>query len=204
MEEKQWIERISYRSDFTSRVTHLTRGKDSKSAFEILCEILDKKTLKASGKEGCIRHNNKAVCFQDIPLYSLSENIMYEKQNSSLCKQNIKTKVRYEAFGLRLNKGNLFIRGGRPVVYGTETEINNMPEDEQWRCVKIDMSNPENIVDWTHEREWRFKGDLHFEYSDIEVIVENEEYYKEFIDRYKEKSLLSEINGIIVLSSQYR
>ena len=79
-----------------------------------------------------------------------------------------------------------------------------MPENEQWRCVKIDIRSPENIIDWAHEREWRLKGDLHFEYNEIDVIVGCEKYYKELIGRYSNSNFLSEINGIIVLNSQCR
>lgn len=204
MEEKQWIERISSRSDFTSRVTHLTKRTDNKSAFEVLCDILGSKTILGSKKDGCIRNGNKAVCFQDLPLYSLAENVRYEEDLSYSKAKAEKIEFRYEAFGLRFNKGHLFTKGGRPVIYGTETEINNMPEDELWRCVKIDLSNSKNIVDWTHEREWRIKNDLHFEYSEIEAIVGCEKCYREFINRYSDNSLLSEINGIIVLNSLYK
>lgn len=204
MKQETWNEHISYRSDFTCRVTHLTRRTDDKTTFDVLCDILDSKTILGSDYNGYVRHGNIAVCFQDIPLHSLTENIRYEERQRCLSAQDDKTKFRYEAFGLRFNKGQLFAKGGRPAIYGTEDELNNMPENEQWRCVQFDLSNSKNIVDWTHEREWRVKGNMHFEYSEIEVIVGNERYYKEFINRYSNSSLLKEINGIVVLDSQYK
>lgn len=204
MNQQQWINHISCRSDFTSRVTHLTRRTDDKNAFEVLCNILDEKTIHASDVSGYIRNGNKAVCFQDVPLHSLTENVRYEEEYGISHAQSNKAKFRYEAFGLRFNKGNLFVKGGRPVIYGTDEELDGMPENEQWRCVKIDIRNPENIIDWTHEREWRIKGNLHFEYSEIEVVVGCEKYYKELVKRYSNSSFLREINGIIVLNSQYR
>lgn len=79
MNEEQWIAHISRRSDFASRITHLTRRTDDKSAFEVLCKILDEKTIIGSGAEGYIRNNCKAVCFQDVPLYAMAENIRYEE-----------------------------------------------------------------------------------------------------------------------------
>lgn len=204
MNQEKWIERISRRCDFTSRITHLTKRTDNQNAFETLCNILDSKTILGSDADGYIRNGNKAVCFQDIPLYSLTENIIYEEELRLSYTQGEETKFRYEAFGLRFNKGQLFKKGGRPVIYGTDDELKKLPESEQWRCVKHDLANSENIVDWTHEREWRYNGDLHFEYNEIEVIVGHEKYYKELINRYSNSSLLSEINGIIVLNSQYR
>ena len=204
MNQERWIKHISCRSDFTSRVTHLTRRTDEKTAFEVLCNILDSKTIIASDSSGYIRNGTRAVCFQDVPLHSLAENIRYEDEHRGFHTQSNKEKIRYEAFGLRFNKGNLFAKGGRPVIYGTDEELDNMPENEQWRCVKIDIRNPENIIDWAHEREWRLKGDLHFEYNEIDVIVGCEKYYKELIGRYSNSNFLSEINGIIVLNSQCR
>lgn len=204
MKQEEWIEHISYRSDFTSRITHLTRRTADKSAFEVLCDILDSKIIFGSDYDGYIRHGNKAVCFQDIPLYSLAENIRYEEKKSYSHTQNEKVKFRYEAFGLRFNKGQLFAKGGRPVIYGTNEELDRLPESEQWRCVQIDLTNSESIVDWSHEREWRIHGDLKFDYSEIEVIVGCKKSYKEFINRYSQTGLLSEINGVIVLNSQFR
>lgn len=115
-----------------------------------------------------------------------------------------KVKYRYEAFGLRFNKGILFQKGARPVIYGTKVELENLPFNEQWRCVQLDLTNPDSIIDWTHEREWRIAGDLQFEYNEIEVIVKDVESYRRFIERYKSQQLLDEINGIVVLNSLFR
>ena len=203
--EEHWIEHICRRSDFTSRITHLTRRTNDKSAFEVLCKILDEKTILGSGSGGYIRQNKKAVCFQDVPLYSLAENVKYEDEYSSKnCTETEKINFRYEAFGLRFNKGLMFQKGARPVIYGSKNELDNLPKTEQWRCVQLDLSDSNNIIDWTHEREWRIEGDFNFEYNEIEVIVGCKKYYQKFIDYYSGKQLLNEINGIIVLNSLFR
>ena len=205
MNQEQWFGHICRRSDFTSRITHLTRRTDEKSAFQILCKILDEKRILGSGLEGYIRQNKKAVCFQDVPLYSLAENVKYEEEYASQNKLGInKVKFRYEAFGLRFNKGNMFQRGARPVIYGLKNELDNLPANEQWRCVQLDLNDSNNIIDWTHEREWRIEGDLTFEYNEIEIILGCKEYYKRFIDYYSDKELLKEINGVIVLDSLFK
>ena len=154
----------------------------------MLCKILDEKTILASSTDGYIRQKQKAVCFQDVPLYSLAENIKYEDEYSA---KNIidtdKIKFRYEAFGLRFNKGLMFQKGARPVIYGSKCELDILPKTVQWRCVQLDLNDSNNIIDWTHEREWRIEGDLKFEYKDIEVIVGCREYYQKFIDYYRGK-----------------
>lgn len=166
---------------------------------------MNEKTLLGSGTDGYIRQNNKAVCFQDVPLYSLAENLAYEDEVRKKCATiENKVKSRYEAFGLRFNKGILFQKGARPVIYGTKSELDNLPSDVQWRCVQLDLTNSNSIVDWTHEREWRIAGDLQFEYNEIEVIVNDAMSYQKFIEHYSGHQLLGEINGIIVLNSLFR
>ena len=205
MNEEQWIDHISRRSDFASRITHLTKRTDDKSAFEVLCKILDEKIILGSGAEGYIRKNCKAVCFQDVPLYAMAENIRYEEECSNE-KQSYQNKAdfRYEAFGIRFNKGHMFQKGARPVIYGKREELDEIPQSEQWRCVQLDLKDSTQIVDWTHEREWRIEGDLQFEYDEIEIIVGCSEYYKKFIEHYSNTQLLREINGIVVLNTLFK
>ncbi len=188
-----------YRSDLSSRISHLTKRSGEKRALENLFSILNTKEIRGSGKEGYIIGNNTAVCFMDIPLQSLAETVQYE--NKVL--QN--AQIKYEGFGLRFNKGTLFQKYlGRPVIYGPSEELKQLiKEDEYWRIVNLDYSNSTEIIDWTHEREWRVKGSVHFEYKDVEVIVYSAESYTEFIKYYRETNpeLLEEIQGIIVLES---
>ena len=185
------------------RLTHLARRTEGKSALEILYEIIDSKTIKGSTNTGFIIGKNSAVCFQEVPLYSIAENIQYvvdaQKEWPS------QKRLRYEAYGLRFNKGQLFYKyKARPVLYGPKDEMTAMlPESEHWRIVTLDLSDHTRIVDWTHEREWRVKGDLSFDYSEVEVIVENPEAYHDFIAHYQavNPEVLQNIQGIIVLDS---
>ena len=63
-------------------------------------------------------------------------------------------KVRYVGVGLMFNKVYAYQRGGRPVVYeDTERAKDLLPEDEWWRIVRYNLTDEENIIDWTHERE---------------------------------------------------
>ncbi len=205
MNEKQWIEHIIRRSDITSRVTHLTRRVEDKSGIEVLYKILEDKKLLASDIGGYVRCGAKAVCFQDVPLYSLAENIKYESEIANeRYKNSNKIKYRYEAFGLRFNKAALYSKGARPVIYGTSDELDRIPDSEQWRCVRMEFNTPNVIIDWSHEREWRIQGDFDFEYNEVEIIIGCKDSYKKFIQHYKDSSILEEINGIVVLDSMFK
>lgn len=203
MDIGSWRKRITDRNDMVARVTHLTRGKDSEEAFENLWNILISRTINGSTTEsGFIVGNKKAVCLQELPLTAISENLLYEE----LLREK-DGKVRYSPFGLRFNKRDVFINNGRPVIYGdTELLKTQLPNNEHWRIVKLNLCDLENIVDWSHEREWRIPGDFEFEYDRTEVIVESEEYYKKFVNRClseERNDILCNINGIITLNSIY-
>lgn len=198
MDLKEWREHIERRSDFATRVTHLTKANESKTAFHNLIKILDEKKIYGSGKDGYIIGDKRAVCFQDVPVQSLAENIKYEREI------NGGASARYEAYGIRFRKNDIFKKGARPVVYGPTKDLKAMlPKNEYWRIVNMDMLDDNSIIDWSHEREWRYPGDLEFKYTDIEVIVWSDKDYREFVDYYRKKNqeLLSRIHGIIVLSS---
>ena len=200
MEFNTWRHHIERRTDFATRVTHLTRSKDGRNAFQNLMKILaDKRIEGSTTSSGYIVGNRKAVCFQDVPLLSLAENIAYEKEMTPEGES-----LRYEPYGLRFNKCRLFRQGARPVIYGPTQELKTqLPSDEYWRIVNMDYNNNDNLIDWTHEREWRIPGDLEFEYKDVEVIVYSPDDYRRMIEMcpINNPELLKQINGIICLKS---
>ena len=209
MNNKEWGERISHRTDISVGVVHLTKEAGELSALEVLMKIIEEQTIVGSTNKtvdghprGFICGNDPVVCFQDVPLYSLSENILWEQQ---LHKKKSESPIRYAPFGLRFDKRYVFRNGGRPVIYEkTDIAKSFLPEDEYWRIVKLDLENNDNIIDWTHEREWRIKGDFHFELSEVEILLSDQSSLKKFNKYCKEKNmenLLNEIKGIVVLKS---
>ena len=209
MNDKEWGKRISHRTDISMGLVHLTKGDGELSPIAVLMKILEEKTIVGSTNKivdghtrGFICGNDPVVCFQDVPLYSLSENILWEQQLHS---QVPESPIRYAPFGLRFDKRYIFRNGGRPVIYEkTNFAKSFLPEDEYWRIVKLDLENDDNIIDWTHEREWRIKGDFHFELSEAEILLSDQSSLKKFNKYCKEKSmenLLDEIKGIVVLKS---
>lgn len=198
MDQKTWGNRLRNRSDMVTRVTHLTRGSSEDTAFNTLCKILIDKKLFASNNKGINVGGAKVCCFQEIPLMSISENLQIEEEIGCAGE-------RYSPFGLRFSKGTLFQKGGRPVIYGDSEELKKaLPSSEHWRIVKMDLTDAEKIVDWSHEREWRVVGDYSFDYSEIEIIVATPIYYRELIDwclSNSHEDILQQINGIVVLNS---
>ena len=209
MNNTEWGKRISHRTDISMGLVHLTKGNGELGPLAVLMNILEEKTLIGSTNKtvnghprGFICGNSPVVCFQDVPLYSLSENILLEQQ---LHTQSPESPIRYSAFGLRFDKRYIFRNGGRPVIYeNTSTAKTFLPEEEYWRIVKLDLENDNNIIDWTHEREWRIKGDFHFELSEVEILLSDQSSLKKFYKYCKEKNmenLLNEVKGIVVLKS---
>ena len=196
MDVSLWRDRISSRTDLVARITHLTRGNSDEEAFDLLWEIIKEKRLKGSGKSGFIVGDKKAVCFQEVPLYSIVENLLFE--------ETLKDRNRYSWFGLRFNKGKMYKRGARPVIYGKTEELKKiLPQNEYWRIVDLDL-DANNVVDWSHEREWRVCGDFQFEYDDIEVIVRDDYFYQLFVNKCIDEDrmdILKGVHGVIPLNT---
>lgn len=146
---------------------------------------------------------NGAVCLQEAPLTAIAENLQYEEK----LRKEENHKVRYLGFGIRFQKNFIYKKNGRPVIYDETNRVKEyLPENEWWRIVKLDLSNKEHIIDWTHEREWRVPGELCFEYSQCEIIVPNSKYYKKFVKYCLGKNredILLKIRGVVVMASVY-
>lgn len=209
MNAQNWAKRISRRSDISMGLVHLTKKTGDLEAFQVLMKILQEQKLIGStnqtingSPQGFICGNNPVVCFQDVPLFSVSENILLEQQ----IREEIKSpKIRYSDFGLRFDKRYIFEKGGRPVIYEkTETAKKFLPQEEYWRIVRLDLEDSNNIIDWTHEREWRIKGDFNFELNQVEILLSNQNSVKSFYNYCENENMLhifKEVKGIITLKS---
>lgn len=209
MNVKDWGKRISRRSDISMGLVHLTKGNDKLNSFQVLMKILKEQKLIGSTNQtingvprGFICGNDPVVCFQDVPLFSLSENILLEQQMHSDAPTS---PIRYTAFGLRFDKRYIFQNGGRPVIYEkTEVAKSFLPNNEYWRIVKLDLDNDDNVIDWTHEREWRIKGDFSFDLNEVEILLSDQDSVNKFYKYCEKKDMLhifKEIKGIITLKS---
>ncbi|HDS1675423.1 TPA: hypothetical protein QEL58_000921 [Stenotrophomonas maltophilia] len=202
---EEWKSRIAQRSDFTTSLVHLTRDAATDSALDVLIKILsDKKLVGSTTASGFIVGSTPAVCLQESPIYSLAQNIYTEQ---SYRKQNPSAKKRYLGVGLQFAKAEVFLKGGRPVIYErTATAKAFLPPDEWWRIVNFDLTTSSAIVDWSHEREWRVPNELSFELNQVAVLLPNSKTYHRFVKRCLAMSrpdFLTDTRGIVQLSSVF-
>lgn len=169
--KNDWIRRISERSDMCSGLVHLTRESlEIPTVLNVLLKILiDGRINGSSTDSGFICGPRRAVCFQDAPLYSISQNVFFEQKK---LEQDSSQKLRYRAFGLAFSKDYLFKKGARPVIYEkTDVAKAFLPQSEWWRIVRLDLSDESAFIDWTHEREWRLPDDLNFELKEVTLVT---------------------------------
>lgn len=176
-------------------LTHLTKSNSGMNVLGVLLKILEEQKLLGSNSTGFIQGSHRAVCFQDSPLTGIAQNVYHEQK---LLEDNKIEKVRYNATGLMFNKAYAFNKGARPVIYEQKEVAKLKFSDELWRVVTLDLSDKTNIIDWTHEREWRIKGDFEFELEEVTVILPNERVYKKFIELV-DKDKLSKLKGIVCM-----
>jgi hypothetical protein len=193
--QDEWIERLRNRSDISRYLYHLTRENGESDCMRVLIKILsERKLVGSTTASGFIVGENKAVCFQDTTTYGLCQNAFHEQK---LSLENLN--VRYSPVGLGFAKDYIYKKGGRPVIYEkTQIAKEILSKDEWWRIVNFDLTNENKLIDWTHEREWRIKGDLEFDLEDTYVVLVNSDYYKGFIDII-DYDIMKELGGIIVL-----
>lgn len=198
---EKWRKRFKNRSDITLTLTHLTReqlqGDGTKlSSIDVLLKILKEQKIIGSLRTGYIHGKHPAVCFQESPQYDIAQNIIHESEY----REELGGKVRYSSNGLIFVKKYVYLKGGRPVIYENINDAKKMlPEEEWWRIVSHNLDDKQNIVDWTHEREWRVKGDFEFELSAAYILLGSSKAYKEFINK-AEVEILKSIAGITAIA----
>lgn len=201
-----WLARYAERSDLCTRLVHLTRGVEDepkkKTALRVLFEILDSRTLKGSStSSGFIVGKTRAVCFQDAPLHAVGQNCWFEQKWR---KQNAWAKTRYTPNGIMLPKQYVYDEGGRPVIYDSTQEAKKyLPQDQWWRIVNFDLSDKDNIIDWSHEREWRVPEDLEFNLEDVILLLTNQGTLQTFIKMCDKanKPFYRQVGGIVTMHS---
>lgn len=214
LDRKAWAERIGNRLDCTEYITHLTRRTKDKRTIEVLYDIIDSRKVFGSTAEGFVT-GGPAACFQDVPLVAMANNIVFEENKNfqerlEFCDKtdwqydlnDVPPEFRYEAFGIRVHKIDAYGKGARPVIYGDKRLFLSLfPSDEHWRLVDMNLDNEGKIIDWSHEREWRIKGDYSFSLKEIDIIVGCEQSKQELIEHYRQHrvEIEKEVKRIIIL-----
>lgn len=210
-----WKQTYKNRTDLTGFLTHLTRPQPQNNlgATDVLIKILNERMLQGS-KEGYIVGENRVVCFQEAPLYSIAENAINHIEEYERHVQSTTTpfmKLRYYPCGLSFHKDTIYQLldgtgqkipnlGVRPVIY-EETSIAKsfLPESEYWRIVDFELDREKGITDWTHEREWRIKTDgFIFHYPNTTVLLRDSNQYHEFMNRI-DPDVVKQLAGIVCL-----
>jgi hypothetical protein len=134
------------RDDLSKLVIHLTKDIDGTDSYDILIKIIRDLNINASKHYAIINVNPEgAACFYDVPLWNLQQLIETNPNNR-------------KGYGILIEKNCFWYLGGRPVIY-TDNLYLNWPQSQKFRLVNTE---PNSIppIDWTHECEWRTKGDL--------------------------------------------
>lgn len=199
---KTWKDRIAQRTDLSTQIVHLTRDREDTNLVEVMYEIINsKKIIGSSTNSGFICGDQKAVCFQDAPLVSVCQNVYYEQKYKE---KNPLAKTRYKACGLSFSKNYAFNKGARPVIYDRTADAKTyLPKDQWWRIVNFDLSSADNLIDWTHEREWRMAGDFIFDISEATLLFVNDVTYKNFknLCTKNEVNYMDQVKGIVVMNN---
>jgi len=132
------------RDDLSDKLIHLTRGPTREAAALTFLTILGQRMLR--GGTGCIKGNWKCVCFTEAPISKLSTILANPSAHGS----------RYEPYGIMVDKKWLFAKGGRPVIYQSDSEYELLPDGIKYRHVRYE---PGQEINFTWEREWRIKTD---------------------------------------------
>jgi hypothetical protein len=111
--------------------------------FDVIYKILREGRLL--GGSSYIKGNYSCVCFTEAPISELSALFSL---NGRL---PIEQRPRYTPYGLAITKEWLYQRGGRPVVYQSDTEYSYLADNVKWRHVRYEPP----AIDFAWEREWR-------------------------------------------------
>lgn len=135
------------RPDISDKLIHFTRGRDEEEAYWNLCSIIQDRAIRGGNLRDLIKGGYNCVCFTETPLSALKLGFL----------DNL-DRTRYQPFGVMYEKAHVFLQGGRPVIYQSDSEFYELPENKRWRHMRYEpvvIPPATNVIDFTWEREWR-------------------------------------------------
>lgn len=160
------------RTDITDYLIHFTCGETEKDAFACLLKILSEQRLLGGNR--MIKGGFSCVCFSEAPIKDLELGLVNPDYYS-----------KYPPFGIMVQKHWLFPQGGRPVIYESDKEYEQLPPTHKWRHVRYEP-NAEPPIDFTWEREWRIQIDeLEFDPATAKIVVRDESWAQALIDEHE-------------------
>lgn len=119
------------RGDLTHKLVHFTKSSGDLGGWDILRKILDDKKLIAGkpDREGAARY----LCFSEAPLAHIGR----------LLGAGHHTSVKYEPYGIMVNKAWLYALGGRPVIDQHPDQCDLLPDELRYLHKGYDpVTNP--------------------------------------------------------------
>lgn len=116
--------------------------------LETLARICREQCLRATST--ITRTNARCVSFTSVPLVPL---LHRRKFQSHLNRWD------WEPYGLVIRQSALWSQGAKPVVYGRESDFQELEQEQQPYFQPAYRRNPA-ADDWSNEREWRVLGDI--------------------------------------------
>jgi hypothetical protein len=142
------------RSDLSEWLVHFTKGTRDQ-ASTALSKILSESCLRSSP-------SSRVICFSEAPLKEWNKLF-------GLC--DAYPVPRFSPYGIAVKKDWLFSKGGRPAIYGPESEYHEFPISQRYRYVTYQPG-----CDFTWLREWRINTDeLRVEPISSLVVVPDQE-----------------------------
>ena len=144
----------------------LSHTPPDRSESATLRRMLEEQRIRASSAG--IRGGVPIVSFSASPPGELLRLRTYRRH---------RTRWDYEPYGLCIRRTALERLGARPVCYGDDLLWDRLSDaDRPWFQKQFTTTNSERI-DWSHEREWRVRGDVSlvgFDVTDAVVFVPSE------------------------------
>ena len=139
------------RDDLSQWLVHFTKP-DSKiglgTPFDVLRNIIASGKVWPSKVESIIRHDpSGAACFYEVPPQNWIE-LIATNPNSR------------QPYGIIVHKATFWLFGGRPAIYTDDSNALDWPERHRYRLITTELLRKPHPIDWTHEREWRIRGEL--------------------------------------------
>lgn len=149
---------INSREDLSNYLFHFTKGKNAK---DYLVSIINDNAIKDINHTG-------SICFTETPVTLLAPmfNLFNRYPNPM-----------YAPYGVGIRKNVVYNNGGRPVIYGDETDEKILPPALKWRFELYDIEKH----DFTWLREWRLPMDnIELSFDNCFFIVDTNNDIEEF------------------------
>ena len=141
------------REDLSQWLIHLSRGGFLENGMWLepkaaMMNILHEGRIRASQREEIRKYDPRgAACLYDVPPSTWRTVVATNPSGR-------------RGYGLIVSKSIFWYLGGRPAIYDHDPGSQGWPENQRYRLIWTDLNRQPAPVDWTHEREWRIRGDL--------------------------------------------